>query len=251
MSDIRTILTSLGLLESEVKTYLAALGLGPSTVIALSKATKLSRQAIYDALSALVEHGIMSSVLKGKKRHYLAEHPDTLLAYAKKRKSDLGVQVKNLKRLVPKLTLQMGGDRPVVRMLEGKEGAKLLSEMLEHQKRGTHMYEVSDLEAVNEVFTEEELMLYRNASKKKGLTYDAILRGEPKTNNKDGNKKYIIPEDKVESFNTNISIGEREINMVALSGKMYTIQIENKEIRDAMKLLFELAVKGLKKQKHS
>ena len=114
MSDIRTILTSLGLLESEVKTYLAALGLGPSTVIALSKATKLSRQAIYDALSALVEHGIMSSVLKGKKRHYLAEHPDTLLAYAKKRKSDLGVQVKNLKRLVPILTLHLGGDRPVV-----------------------------------------------------------------------------------------------------------------------------------------
>ena len=46
----------------------------------------------------------------------------------------------------------------------------------------------------------------------------------------------------------NIFVGEKEVCMISLSGKKYTIQIENKEIADAMKVLFSLAAEGLEKQ---
>jgi len=70
MKDITPILKSLGLLDSEVKTYLASLENGPETVLDLAKLTKLSRQAVYSAIDALTERGLMSSALRGKKRYY-------------------------------------------------------------------------------------------------------------------------------------------------------------------------------------
>jgi len=242
MSDIRTILTSLGLLESEVKTYLAALGLGPSTVIALSKATKLSRQAIYDALSALVEHGIMSSVLKGKKRHYLAEHPDTLLAYAKKRKSDLSVQVKNLKRLVPKLTLQMGGDRPVVRMLEGKEGVKMMAEIVEDLPFGEELYELVDTKVLFSILNPVDLEDYREALKKKKIEVTAIALGDPVTEKPENVKcRILLDEKKHDSFAANLIVAGNKVFAVSFTGKMYAVYIENEDMANTIKMLFKLA----------
>ncbi len=248
MEEIIPVLRSLGLLESEVHTYIAALELGPSTVIALSKKTQLSRQAIYDSLESLTKRKIMSFVLRGKKRLYAAEHPDTLMSYAKKRRAELEAEVKNLKRLVSRLELQMGGERPVVRMLEGVEGIKLLAETILHQKPESNVHEIADVEAIKSVFSEDELQLYRDAGKKRRLAYDSILRGESNAPQREGTIRRIVKEDDCEPFHTNIFVGEKEVCMISLSGKKYTIQIENKEIADAMKVLFSLAAEGLEKQ---
>ena len=124
MKDISPILKSLGFLDSETKTYLAALSMGPSTVIDLTKQVKLSRQAVYVAIESLTERGIMSSTLIGKKRFYAAEKPEKLLAYAKRRESELDEHVKDLEKAIPDLELRTGGERPSVKVLEGKEGLR-------------------------------------------------------------------------------------------------------------------------------
>jgi len=58
MRNITPILQSLGLLESEVKTYETLLHHGAMTVIDISKRTKLSRQATYVAISGLTDRGL-------------------------------------------------------------------------------------------------------------------------------------------------------------------------------------------------
>src|SRR5512142_2814354 len=126
MKDIAPILKSLGLLDSEVKTYLKALENGPGTVLDLAKSTNLSRQAVYVAINSLTERGLMSSALRGKKRFYAAEHPSKLLEYAKRRNEEMKAQTQDLERLLPEIEMQAGGERPVVKLFEGREGLKAI-----------------------------------------------------------------------------------------------------------------------------
>ena len=81
MKKWREILSSVGLTDSEQKVYLSALEAGESSVQHLAKKTKLSRVTVYSVIETLTQHGLMSSVEKGKKTYYIAEPPERLITY--------------------------------------------------------------------------------------------------------------------------------------------------------------------------
>lgn len=240
MKDIVPILRSLGLLESEIKTYLAAIEKGPQTVLDLTKQTGLSRQATYVAIGSLTERGLMSSVMRVKKRFYTAEHPSRLLAYAKRRQSEMDTRVKDLERSLPELELQMGGERPVVKVLEGKEGVHAM--MLDMMTvKPSVSYEITDLNAMQAILTSEDRRPLLEETRRGGIHIVGIYGGNPRPPSVDSVDQYVLPPERW-GFKTNISIYANKVALITFEERMYTIMIENRAIANTLRHLFEIAI---------
>lgn len=238
MHDITPTLRSLGLLESEVKVYLAALEGGPSTVIDLAGATRLSRPATYTAIETLTERGLMSTVQAGKKRLFSAEHPDRLLQYAKRRESELAERVADLERALPDLALRVGGEKPIVKSFEGKEGIQAIIEDI-REARPQRIDEITNVDAMRAVLAQGELQpirqeLERIGTKVRGLYAGTNLRPSPNT------EARVLPE-RLRHFKGNISVSGKRIAIITFTGKLHSIMIESEDLADTLRTLFELA----------
>jgi len=241
MKDISPILASLGFTDSETKTYLAALTGGPGTVIDLSKRSKLSRQSSYSAIDALTKRGLMSSNLIGKKRHYAAEDPDRLLSYAKRHKDDVQLRIRDLEEAIPELSLQIGGQRPIVRMLEGKEGLRAIIEDY-RQVNFKEAVELTDLEALYTILKPEDLEDLRKTLTKSKVKIRGIYAGSPGETNVHVERK-LLPKE-LSGFKADIGVRGDRVAFATLNDKMHSVIIESKEIAQAMHVLFTLAFIG-------
>lgn len=242
MRDISPLLQSLGLQGSEIKTYMASLTEGPCSVIELSKKTSLSRQATYVAIESLTKRGLMADLISGKKRLFAAEQPNKLLAYAKRREAQLKEEVTDLEKMVPELELRVGGKRPVVRLLEGKEGIKAL---LEDLKAGDakEIIELTDLEAMFKVLTPDDLKEFRDELSRKKTAGRALHTGISPLQKPGTGSRKALPK-KYWGFNSNIGIYGNRLAMVTFTGKLYSLMIEDKSLLAAIRVLFELAWVG-------
>lgn len=244
MKDITPILRSLGLLESEIKTYMKALEHGAQTVLELTKRTGLSRQATYVAIDSLTERGLMTTTQQGKKTLYTAEHPDKLLAYAKRREMRIKEQVKDLERSIPELELQIGGERPVVRMFEGKEGVyAIMQDTL--KAKPDHINEITDLKAMSTVITEEDRKPLREAVIALKTHVEGLYTIVPPSPSRPESVRMLLPED-CRDFKSHIQVFDNKVSFVTFEGKMFSVIIEHPAIADAMNILFKLAKERMK-----
>jgi sugar-specific transcriptional regulator TrmB len=245
MKDIKPILKSLGLLESEVNTYMAAFKNGASTVIELSKQTGLSRQATYSAIESLASRGLMASFLRGKKNLYTAEHPDRLLTYASRRQDEIHELVADLKRSLPELELQMAGERPKVRAFEGHEGVIAIFDDVARSKP-KEIHEISDSEAFEKTISDEDLAFGRNQLIKSGTFVNGIYTEKAESYKIKGDRIFLSKKDT--GFNADVLIYGNKTALISLKGKQHSVIVESKEIADAMRLLFKLALEKGQKQ---
>jgi predicted DNA-binding transcriptional regulator len=241
MKDVTPILQSLGLLDSEIRTYLAALENGPGTVLEIAKQTKLSRQATYVAIEMLTERGLMSSLLRGKKRFYVAEPPAKLLAYAKRRDAETHDRVRDLESLVPELELRMGGERPVVRVFEGKEGLQAIIEDMRLTKFHASS-EIADLEALYKVLTADDLKGMRAELRRRGVKIRGLYAGVPAPKVVD-TERFFLPKEYA-GFKADIGVYGNKIEMLTFEGKMYSVIIESEPLAKTLQILFDLAMRG-------
>lgn len=244
MKDFAQILKSLGLNDSELKTYLAALKHGASTVVELTKHTHLSRQAIYLAIESMTERGLMSSLLHGKKRLFTAEPPTKLLAYAKRKQTEMHERISDLEHSLPELELQIGGERPMVRMYEGKEAIRAYLADVQKDKP-KEVYEIADLDALDLVLSKEDLDPVRGEIKRSNTKIVAFYS---RKSGYDGNGLHIHGM-KTEhgGFKSNVTIYGDKIALVTLAGKVFSVIIEDKHIAEGLRALFALAQEGVKK----
>lgn len=241
MKEISPILKAFGLLDSEIKTYLVALESGPQTAQDLTKRTRLSRQAIYTAIESLVRRGLMTSVLRHTKRLYSAEHPDRLLAYARRRETKLKDYIRDLERAIPELELQMGGERPIVRVLEGKEGVQALLEQTA-TKRTPTFYEIADYNAMIKVLDLEDLRPLREAIDRNGIKAIGLVN-RPPFHNRPNIEHFLLPEE-FRDFRCDIFVFGDHIGLVTFEGKIYSIIIEHKKLARALEILFVMATRA-------
>ncbi len=95
-----------GLTDGEIKVYLSLLELGSSTTGPLIDASGVARSIIYLLLEKLVQKGLVSSVLREKRRYYQAAEPMKLLAYIDERREHLEENRKQVENLIPQLLLR-------------------------------------------------------------------------------------------------------------------------------------------------
>ncbi len=242
MQHISHILHSLGFVESETKTYIASLEQGPGTVIDLTKRTKLSRQATYVAIETLTNRGLMSSLMKGKKKYYVSEDPDKLLSYAERKQQEMKEKISDLNRVLPELKLKAHGERPVVKMFEGKEGIKAILEEIELSKP-KKMIAISDLVAAEQIISTEDTKTLKEALRKSKTVFDYIVSGELDPSDIITNSFKLPPE--YSNFHAEVMVVDNKIILVTFDGKMNSVIIESSTLAKTLGIIFELAKKNL------
>ena len=246
MKDLTPLLQSLGLTNSEIKTYLSVLEAGPGTIVEISQQTKVSRQATYSAVNSLILAGLMSSVLRGKKRLYAAEPPQNLAAYAERRTAELADVATQINTLVPELTMSTKRDQPVVKLFEGKEGLKaVIGDITTSLTK--NLFELTDAKALRQVLSKTDLAPFvKQITKNKTVLHGLYSETAPETQLSTTQFKL---EDKYSNFKADIELYDNKIVFMTFEHKMYSIIIENKPIAEAMRILFDLAFENMKNKK--
>ena len=130
------ILEELGLTNIESKIYLELLKLGPSTVWPVIKKTRLHKSTVYNSLERLMEKGLVSFIIKHKKRHYEAAEPLTLMTELEKKEKEMNQTKDHLQKLIPSLEKIKGlNQKQEAQIFMGKEGLKTAYEKVLKERK--------------------------------------------------------------------------------------------------------------------
>ena len=118
-SKLIAILKDLGLSEHEAQVYFAALSLGRTTILKISRASAVKRTTIYSVLENLKRRGLIRVELKGWKTFYVAESPERLEQIMESRKEKLRKAFPEFMSL-----FNLEGGESVIKYYEGMEALK-------------------------------------------------------------------------------------------------------------------------------
>ncbi|MEK6852684.1 MAG: helix-turn-helix domain-containing protein, partial [Nanoarchaeota archaeon] len=123
-------LQKLGLTRIESKVYYTLLRLGPVKATALITETELHKATVYETLRMLMKKGLVNYTTKEKVKYYEAADPTYLLHLIEEEKERLLEKEKTATSFISELKRMKDSvkKREVVRVYQGKEGAKLVFE---------------------------------------------------------------------------------------------------------------------------
>lgn len=243
-------LKAAGLSESEAKIYLALLELGPSSVQQVSAKAGISRPTTYLQIEILKKKDLVTSQIKGKKILFIAESPDNLSALLLKESAELEARRAELAHVLPDLRAahSLTDEKPVVRYFEGKAGLiAARQEVLRCKEK--MIRSIAHLEQTFAVFPRART----------GHTSDRVKRGirskfiystsqGPILKNTDAQNlresRYVAPERLPLSFD--FAIFDDKVKFEILRGRLGGIIIQNKDIAQSFKNLFDFVWGSIK-----
>ncbi len=121
-------LEKMGLSRNESKIYLALLEAGPSTADGISRKAGIHRRTIYDNIEKLLNKGLISYSIKGRKKYFEAADPHVLEDIIREKKEKLGEEENILKCMLPELisAKKRSKDIQEVGVYKGKEGIRTI-----------------------------------------------------------------------------------------------------------------------------
>ncbi|MCD6149397.1 hypothetical protein J7J13_01250 [bacterium] len=241
-------LQEIGLNEKEAKVYLASLELGQSTVQKISQKAGVNRATAYFIIESLARKGLVSSFHQNKKQFFIAADPNRLSELLEQQKENIKKNEKKLKELLPQLQSMDAKqkNRPVVKYYEGKEGLISIQEEFLKSRKGIASMAYS-VDAVNRVFTNNEMSRFRRKRLNKDIknkviyTYKKGILESDKTS-----KRKKVPFSKF-PITCDIAIYDNKIRLASLGKRLTGIIIEDKELADSMKAIFNLAWEAAEK----
>ncbi len=241
MPDFVQLLHSIGLNESEAKVYLTNLEVGSAPAQVLVKRSGFSRPATYDAIEQLMQKGLITATLRGKRKVYTAEAPEKLLSFGQIQVQGLQSKVEKISSLMDDLKFLQHGDRPLVKFYEGLDGLKMiLNDLAETKPESTT--EIVNVDALGTVFSSEELaglQTYLSKLQSKGR---ALISGDVRVVRR-GVEARILPTEKFPFTGDFIAYGNK-LAIVTYKGKLVGVVIESEEVADTFRTLFDFAWKG-------
>ena len=137
------VLKDLGFTDGEIRVYLALLEIGSSTAGAIIKKSKISPSKIYHVLERLVAKGIVSYILGGKVKHFIAVPPRNILNYIERKENDLAQHKNEFRKIIPLLESKQKLDKKNfnAQIFEGISGLITVFDMsFEESKKGDTVY---------------------------------------------------------------------------------------------------------------
>ncbi len=110
-------LTQLGFGKREAKVYVALLEYGELCVSDVARKTKIHRVALYALLPQLKERGVVSIIVRGRRKFYVAENPEKLEVLFLQQQRHFEKNLKKLKKMYSRKK-----KRPVIKFREGQRG---------------------------------------------------------------------------------------------------------------------------------
>lgn len=245
-----TQLLQLGLSENEAKVYLAALELGPTTVMQVSQKAEINRPTAYVQIDNLMEMGLMSSYTSGKKRYFTVEHPERLRDLLKIKEKEIVEQKKYLKEILPELQALFltTKERPKVRFYEGREGILTMTHDVFKTKQ-KKILAIYPFDLYNKLFNEQERKEFEHIRKQRKIKVQSLYtrtEGLFTTPPPATIEDRYIPQD-LFPITATINIYDNKIAAYAARGKLIGVIIESKEITDTLRAIFSLAWEGAEK----
>jgi sugar-specific transcriptional regulator TrmB len=240
-------LVNLGLSEKEAKVYLAALELGKSAVQKIAQKAEVNRATTYVILESLMKKGLVSSYMDGKKQYFVAEAPEKLSILFREQEIVLQRKLSHLEKLLPELKsleISKNDNRPTVRYFEGKDGLRAMAEELYITKNEDEARMLYSYDLLSEIFSKEEILSMRKRRQNKKIKVNSIINDELKRLESDSTR-FIIPSKKY-PITSDIALFGNKVRIATQKGNLAGLIIENKEISDTFKILFDLAWEYLK-----
>ncbi len=241
MNHWKTQLKNLGFTDSESKVYLASLEAGPKPVQEIAKTVGVSRMTAYTVIESLSGKGLMSSVQKGKKTLYTAEPPERLLSFLQGKIQKMESTLKDVGNSIKELKLLQHGDRPVVKLFEGKEALNnIQSDMIESKPDG--IYEFGNLDDLLSLYSEERDLSdthkkFEKAKIPRKLVFASSADLAPV---KDASIKREIISPKDFDFHGDILVYKNKVALSSLKGQQISVIIKSEGIAETLRSFFEL-----------
>ena len=226
-------LKEFGLNDNEIKVYIACLELGSCSVTRISERSNTYRTLTYEILNSLAEKGLVSHTIKERKKYFQAAHPDTLVKILESKK-------RRIKTVLPKLhALQKTvEDKPGVTLYEGKEGIKTVLEMILTETKEFCI--LSPKKSIVKMF-KYWFPHFVDRRVEKGIYIKMLIDSEPLTTKLMDYR--VIPH----KFDAGFFLYKNKVIHTNFHLQNPTaVVIENKEIADSMRIVFNMAWENAK-----
>jgi sugar-specific transcriptional regulator TrmB len=245
-SEIELGLRRLGFDDKEAKVYMASLELGPSPVQKIAERASVPRATTYLVLDELRKKGLVTTFDRGKKTFFVAESPHQLSSLIADRAAEVQQQQLLLKELVPMLDAHgqfKESNRPVVRYYEGPGGVKSFVKDA-FSRRGGEVLGYLHLDRAEQTLANAGFPLDKvRAHRAKQSIISRVIY----TSTNGLKPGYSTPERKARfvkedifTLPADISIYGNRVVFMPYGAPLRGVVIEDVDIADAMRVLFEL-----------
>lgn len=245
-ADIAKELTQIGLSYYEAQIYIGLLRRGLTVAGALAKYLALKRSTVYATLETLIEKGLVSTTSHAGVRQFQAESSNRLFDLLEQQKRQIRDQEETLKCIKPLLEdLRTERDAPPqVSIYEGQQGIlNLLFKTLENAPEEILVIGQKNVKEDHiPSFTKKRIELKIPT---RVIAPDSKwLKGEIKKDKISHRKTHAI---KGYPLPASIHISNQSVILFTSSGKEPVgVHIENKDIAESFKMIFEMLEKNLK-----
>ena len=130
-------LEKIGLNSNEARVYLDLLRKGKATASELVKSLGTHRSIVYDNLEKLIEKGIVSFIIDGTKKRFIAEKHDALISFLENQKEKIDNSIELTHKLIPEInkivdTNESNEDATIFRGIKGIK--KILYEVIKSKE---------------------------------------------------------------------------------------------------------------------
>jgi sugar-specific transcriptional regulator TrmB len=243
-------LEDLGLSEKEAKVYLSLLEVDNDSVLDLAEKTKINRTTIYPVLESLSKKGLISEVKVDKKVRFQAEPPERLETYVERQKIVLEEHAKRLKDVIPQLksVQRETGERPVVKLYDGKEGIiSSLEDFFETKDKGGEAYFLYSRDLIDDLVPEEQRKKYKNIRVSKNIRSKTIYSYSKGDIAEDNTADRIRVDGNKYPFLCDIVVYEDRVKITTLLKSNTAITIKSHDLAETMKSMLKLIRDSLEK----
>ncbi len=243
ITKLNSLLQNLGLSQHEASVYLAALSLGPCTVLSLSKTSRVKRTTIYSVIESLKDKGLITIKITGFKRRFVAEDPRKLQHIIEKKREELTAAMPELE-----LLKHISDDTNSITYYEGIRAIKTVYEkLLEDVQQSSTYYVIGNQEfwySRDKKYFQNFIERRGELARESGVKVKLLLQNSSITlQHKRAEVKYeeiirILP--KRVQFETNLVITDFRVLIHQLHEPDSALVIENPSIIKMHKELFQI-----------
>lgn len=233
------------LTKNEIKVYEAGLQIGGATILELARKARVNRATTYNVAESLVQKGLLTIALKGKKRFFYPAPPDKALDLAKKKINQATQDFVSLEETMPQWEdlYYAAKIRPKVRYYEGLRGIKQVYEDTLDQEKGSEILAYASIESLNEYLPKYTDKYIRRRARKRiaarGFAPDTKLAHQHYQKYKDFllKVKFIQPSVK---FATEVNLYNNKVALMSYGKELIGTIIESREFYNTQKAIFDL-----------
>ena len=229
-------LIKLGLNLKEAKLYLAALELGPATILEISKKAGVKRPTAYVLLDSLVGQGYFSKSQKNKRALYMAATPDVLVRSLKQHEEILGEALPMLQAIMSSTK-----ERPRVSIFESEAGMRQVYEEFSQQ---VEIDFFGSIKAVSANFG-QTLHKFKNVAKQRNIKVRDLINNQSadiaygKEVASDYYQVRLLPPEL--NFTIDAAIYGNKVAIMAIKKDLFAVVIESAEVANSLRALYQLA----------